>query len=269
MTNTALGKWGFTVDKGELATAAAIEQLGYSALWVAGGQLDTLDRLTDLLDSTRQAVVASSIISADVYSPAQVTQLYRRAEATHPGRLLVGLGGPQQPATVDAFSRYLDALDDIPQDRRILAAIGPRRLELARRRSAGAVPILVTPAYTAFARDHLGADRMLAVGLFTVLDTDADAARETARQPLRFLLGQVRGYQESARRQGFSDHDIATLSDPLVDALTVWGSPAEVAQRAMELSDAGADHVQLSILHGDSQPGPLQAARQLAPLLLG
>ena len=268
MTDLDLGPWGLALDNADVPAAAAIEELGYSTLWLAGGQLDRLSRLTDLLSVTRHAVVASSIISADVYSPEQVIEIYRNAESLHPGRLLVGLGGPQRPATIAALETYLDGLDAIPRDRRILAAIGPRRLGLARHRSAGAVPILVTPAYTAAARESLGADRVLAVGLFVVLDENPDTARETARQPLRFLLGEVRGYQDSARRQGFSDHDIETLSDRLVDELTVWGSPSAVADRARQLRDAGADHVQLSILHDGDQPGPLEGARHLAPLLM-
>ena len=269
MTDHTLGQWGFTVDKGELDTAAAIEDLGYSALWLAGGQLDSLARLTDLLAATRRAVVASSIIPPDVYAAADVLELYSRAEATHPGRLLIGLGAPQRPAAIDALNTYLDELDAIPQQRRILAAIGPRKLDLARERFGGAVPILVTPDYTTTARERLGPDRTLAVGLCAVLDEDPDTARESARQPLRFLLGQIRGYQDSARRQGFTDHDIETLSDRLVDALTAWGSPTQIADRAHELRAAGADHVYLSVLHSGAQPGPLDAARQLAPLLLG
>ena len=267
MTEDTLGSWGFAVPRDELDTAAAIEDLGYSALWLAGGQLDRLSRLTDLLAATRHAVIASSIIPAGRYRADEVAQLYTDAESKYPGRLLVGLGAPQQSGAMGALNHYLDQLAAVPQQRRILAAIGPRKLDLARQRFAGAVPILVTPAYTAVARERLGPDRTLAVGLFAVLDDDADAARESARRPLRFLLGQVRGYQDSARRQGFTDHDIETLSDHLVDTLTAWGSPADIAQRALELRAAGADHVQLSVLHSDGQPGPLEAARELASLL--
>ena len=267
MTEHPLGPWGFAVPRDEPDTAAAIEDLGYSALWLAGGQLDRLSRLTDLLAATRHVTVAPSIIPSGVYSPDEVTQLYTRAEAAHPGRLLLGLGAPQQPAAIDALNTYLDLLDVVPQRRRILAAIGPRKLDLARDRFAGAVPILVTPAYTATARKRLGPDRILAVGLFVVADEDPAAARESMRRPLRFLLGEVRGYQDSARRQGFTDRDIDTLSDHLVDTLTAWGSPADIAKRALALRAAGADHVQLSVLHSGAQPGPLEVARQLAPLL--
>jgi alkanesulfonate monooxygenase SsuD/methylene tetrahydromethanopterin reductase-like flavin-dependent oxidoreductase (luciferase family) len=125
MTVNTLGPWGFAVDKDGLDEASAIEDLGFGTLWLAGGQLDRLARLTDLLAVTQRAVIGSSIISADVHPAREVVRLYRRAESEHPGRLLVGLGGPQRPATVAAFEQYLDQLDEIPRERRILAAIGP------------------------------------------------------------------------------------------------------------------------------------------------
>jgi hypothetical protein len=47
---------------------------------------------------------------------------------------------------------YLDHLDraepPVPAQGRLLAALGPRKLELARDRCAGAILLLVTPAYT-------------------------------------------------------------------------------------------------------------------------
>lgn len=192
------------------------------------------------------------------------------AEAISPGRLLVGLGAPQRPRALGALVGYLDRLDaadhPIPQERRILAAIGPRKLDMARERFAGAVPILVTPEYTSTARQRLGPDRVLAVGQFAVLDENPDTARQTARNPLRFLMT-VRGYAESARRLGFSGTDLATLSDRLVDTLVTWGAPAEIAAKAHEHRAAGADHVQLTVLHSGPQPRSAAAARQLAPLL--
>jgi hypothetical protein len=83
---------------------------------------------------------------------------------------------------------------------------------------------------------------------------------------MRFLMT-VRGYADSARRLGFTETDIGTLSDQLVDALVTWGSPADIAAIAHEHRAAGADHIQLAILHSGDQPASVEAARQLAPLL--
>ena len=266
--------FGFAVerepDDAHLIAAADIEKLGFTTLWMAGGQLDRLERLDDLIRMTERAVVASSIISPDVYDAQAVLALYQRVEAASPGRLLVGLGAPQRPRALAALAEYLDRLDaaehPVPQGRRILAAIGPHKLDAARDRFAGAVPILVTPTYTSMARQRLGPDRVLAVGQFSVLDENPATARETVRTPLRFLMT-VRGYADSARRLGFTKTDIDTLSDRLVDALVTWGSPADIAAKANEHRAAGADHIQLTILHSGDQPASTEAARQLAPLL--
>jgi probable F420-dependent oxidoreductase len=270
-----LGAWGFAIETeagdAHLVAAAEIESLGFTALWMAGGQLDRLERLADLLRATDHVIVAPSIISPDVYDAREVLDLYQSMETTRPGRLLVGLGAPQVPHAISALHSYLDELTaaahPVPRDRRMLAAIGPRKLDIARDQFAGAIPILVKPAYTATARERLGPNATLAVGQFAVLDENPSSARETARTPLRFLLHEVRGYANSARRQGFTDDDISTLSDRLVDALVAWGSPLDIVARAREQRAAGADHVQFTVLHSTGQPGPLEAARRLAPLL--
>ena len=167
-------------------------------------------------------------------------QFYQSVEASSPGRLLVGLGAPQRPRALAALDDYLDELDaaedPAPQGRRILAAIGPRKLDMARDRFAGAVPIRVTPAYTATARERLGPDRVLAIGQCVVIDANPTTARETARVPLRFLLG-IRGYADSARRLGFTSTDIDTVSDRLPTAAErddVLGYIAKVGEKGWQ-----------------------------------
>jgi len=178
---------------------------------------------------------------------------------------VAGLGGPQGPRPIPALNDYLDRLD-VPASRLILAALGPRKLELARDRAAGAILLLVTPAYVRTARALLGDQATLVIDLIVVLDTDAGRARETARAPLRFLSG-VPGYRASFSRMGFDDAEVEALSDRLVDELVIWGDPATVAARLREFRDAGADHIALHVRHEAGQPAPLAAARQLAPAL--
>ncbi|MDO3635860.1 TIGR03620 family F420-dependent LLM class oxidoreductase [Mycolicibacterium arseniciresistens] len=266
----ALGPYGFSVDVGAAGAPAEIERSGYRTLWVNGGRLDRLDRLLDVIESTEHAVVAPAIIPPDVYDPAAVTDLFRRAELAAPGRLLVGLGSPQRPRPLAAVRGYVDELDaataPIPQRRRLLAAFGPKALDLARDRFAGAIGGLFTPAYTAAARQRLGADRTLVVGLYVVLDDDPAAARAAAREPLSFLAT-LPPYINSFRRQGFTDEDVATLSDALIDELVAWGEPDRVAAHARELRAAGADHVQLTVLGGPGRPSGPEAARLLATAL--
>ena len=217
--------------------------------------------------------VAPGIIPLDIYGPEAVTAAYADLEATHLGRFVVGLGGPQTPRPLRALNEFLDRLDTgeppVPAQRRILAALGPRKLALARDRCAGAVTLLVTPAYTADARRLLGHDSTLVVDQMVVLDTDPAAARETARGPLRFLLGGgVGGYPQNIERMGFGAVDPAELSDRLVDELVTWGDADTIAARVDEHLHAGADQVVLGVLHDGNQPGPIDVARLLADRLL-
>lgn len=271
MTKLDLGSFGMllnvSADGAHRTEAAELEALGFGTIWLPGGQIDRLGRLAEIAAATRSARVGSAIIPAGVYEPGAVSQLYAELEASAPGRFVAGLGGPHGPRPIPALNDYLDQLD-VPASRLILAALGPRKLELARDRAAGAILLLVTPAYVRRARALLGDQATLVIDLIVVLDTDTDAdrARETARAPLRFLSG-VPGYRASFSRMGFADAEVEALSDRLVDELVVWGDPAAVTARLSEFRDAGADHIALHVRHEAGQPAPLAAARQLAPLL--
>ena len=80
---------------------------------------------------------------------------------------------------------YLDALDaletPVPPERRVLAALRPRMLELAAARAAGAHPYFVPVEHTARARGILGPAPLLAPEVAVVLETDPARARELAR----------------------------------------------------------------------------------------
>jgi probable F420-dependent oxidoreductase len=279
MSKLDLGPIGIALnvsaDDRYLDEAAELEELGYATIWLPGGQIDSLDRIAQIAGATTTVPVASAIISPDVYGPGEVGRLYAELQASAPGRFLVGLGGPQRPRALRALNDYLDELDraqpPVPAGRRILAALGPRKLELARDRFAGAIALLVTPDYTNGARRILGDQSALVIDQMLVLDTDAARAREAARRPLRFLSG-VGGYRANFDRMGFAETEIADLSDRLVDELVTWGDVDTIAARISEHRQAGADQVVLTILNDDDQPGdhagPIEVARQLAGRLL-
>lgn len=147
----------------------------------------------------------------------------------------------------------------VPAHRRILAALGPRKLELSRDRAAGAIPLMVSPDYTADARRILGAESVLAINQMIVLDSDGPRARELSRTTLRVLV-QVPGYRASFSRMGLSDNDIDELSDHLVDSLVSWGDPETVAARVRQHQAAGADHVVISRMRGEGAPGSMDGA---------
>lgn len=260
-----------SADETYLDEAAEAERLGYSTIWLPGGQIDSLGRLAAIARATTTIPVGSAIISPDVFAPDAVLRLYADLQTTAPNRLVVGVGGPQKPRSLAALNGYFDALDrgdpPVPAERRILAALGPRKLELARDRCAGAITLLVTPAYTKAARRTLGERSTLIVEQMLVLDTDPSRARETARGSLRFLSG-VRGYLANFERMGFESRDVSDLSDRLVDDLVVWGDADAIAARVNEHRDAGADQVVLDVLAQGDQPGPIEVARQFAGKLL-
>jgi probable F420-dependent oxidoreductase len=225
------------------------ERLGYGALWIAGGQLTSLSLVGELIAATGSAAVGTAIIPTGVFRAEQVVETYAELEAVAPGRFLVGLGGQQSPRSLPALRDYLDRLDRskpaVPVERRYLAALGPRKLDLARERFAGAITLLATPGFTAQTRDRLGETSQQIVHLPLTSDTDAERARSTGRQLLGFLL-QVPGYQAHVARLGFTDTEIEGVEDRVVDALVPWGDPVTLAAEVRRHWDAGADQVVIS-----------------------
>jgi probable F420-dependent oxidoreductase len=257
MTIDLLGATGAVLspaEDGYVDTAVELERLGYSTIWLTGGPMSSLSQIAAIVRATTTVSVATGIIPVDRFTSGDVAALYTELEGAHPGRFLVGLGGAHGAAPLATLNAYLDRIDGIvPVDRRVMAALGPRMLELARDRAAGALPVLVTPAYVERARRALGTGKTLAVEQLVVVDDDAERARTIGRGPLGFL-GQVPTYQANFRRMGFSDDDIATLGDDLVDAVIAWGDVGAIATRVGELRTAGADHVAISIVSASPAP---------------
>jgi probable F420-dependent oxidoreductase len=208
--------------------------------------------------------VATGIVPLGRYATADIAALTRSAGP----RFVLGLGGPQQAHPLGVLNGYLDELDAAgvgPADR-LLAALGPRKLDIAARRAAGAITLLTTPGYTADARRALGPDPLLAVHDYTVLSTDAGPARAAIRQHAGFLAG-VGGYHANLLRMGFTEAGISALVDELIDAVAGWGTADRIAERIRAHRDAGADHVNLSVLDADGPDALVAAARELATAL--
>ena len=287
-----LGVWSgelrFLRDRGAAREAAsAVDELGYGAIWLpgstAGKGQPIYEIVGEILDATHTTTVATGIVSiwaetAEATAAAQV-QLRER----HPGRFLLGLGSShvqlvseeekellRKPRT--AMIRYLDAID-AAQDadtsgERILAALGPKMLELARDRALGSHPYFVTPAHTAVAREALGPDALLAPEQAVVLETDPDKARAIGRKFMSVYLG-LPNYTNNLLRHGFDESDLLDGgSDRLVDAVAAWGDEAAIAARVAEHRAAGADHVALQVLHDHPGTPPLDEWRRIAAALL-
>jgi probable F420-dependent oxidoreductase len=251
------------------AVLAELEDVGYDTIWLTGGPMASLSQVGAAVWATRQVPVATGIIAVVRFAAAEVAATYAELEESHPGRFLVGLGGAHGPKPLPTLGAYLDRLDTepprVPADRRVLAALGPRMLELARDRAAGALSALFTADYTAQARELLGPDGTLVVEQMIVPETDPQLARQYAREPLGFL-GQLPPYQAHFRRMGFTDEDIGQLSDRLVDALVSWGDEATIAARVAEQRQAGADQIAVTLVTGSSEL-PVTQWRRLASVL--
>ncbi|HKA04999.1 MAG TPA: TIGR03620 family F420-dependent LLM class oxidoreductase [Acidimicrobiales bacterium] len=268
MPRIDLGRFGAVISpatEGFVDQAVELDRLGFSTIWLTGGQMSHLGQVSEVVQATQSARIATGIISVDRFSAADVAELYAELEGVAPGRFVVGLGGAHGASPLSTLNGYLDELEPVPVARRVMAALGPRMLQLARDRAAGAFPVLITPEYAGQARSALGDDTTLAVSQQAVLETDPEQARRIARGPLGFL-GKLPAYQASFRRMGFSPDDIENLSDHLVDGLVAWGDAVSLVARAEELHAARADHVAFSMI-GDGGSVPLDQWRALAAAL--
>lgn len=261
--------------RGERADAAAeLETLGFGALWL--GSSPSALHAEPLLQATERITVGTSIQSIWQHTAADTAARFAELEREHPGRFLLGLGvshaklASQYRRPLAALAAYLDELDTagVPAERRVLAALGPKTLQLARDRAAGAIPYLVTPEHTAEAREILGDAPLLAPELKVVLETDPARARELARGALAIYLG-LPNYTNTFLRLGFTEADLADGgSDRLVDAVFAWGDETTVRERVDTYLKAGADHVALQVVtDADRDHLPREEWRRLASLL--
>jgi probable F420-dependent oxidoreductase len=209
-------------------------------------------------------VLATGIVNIWTAAADPVAESFHRIEKAYPGRFLLGIGVGHPEAhqeykkPYDALGEYLDALDEygVPQDRRVVAALGPQVLKLSARRSAGAHPYLTTPEHTAQARELVGPDAFIAPEHKAVLTTDADEARAVGRKALEVYLN-LANYLNNWKRLGFTDEDVAKPgSDRLVDAVVAYGTVEAVAARLQEHLAAGANHVPIQVLTGTDKLVP-------------
>ena len=257
--------------------AATAEELGYSALWIPGfdgGHI--FERCGLALAATSNLAVATGIVNIWRHDPAEVADKTSKLRADSNNRFLVGLGGSHKFLIGDAYDKisplakmnnYLDALDaaGLPEEDRLLGALGPKMLRLSGQRSAGAHPCFIPPEFTIAAREILGDGPLLMPQVMVVMDEDPVTARAYAP---RFASLYFKGpnYANMLRRFGFSDEDFAGEgSDRLIDGVVAWGSPDTIAARVKAHLDAGADHVTIE------SRGTVPEAdvwRELAPRIL-
>ena len=180
----------------------------------------------------------------------------------------------QQP--LEKMRDYLDAMDAAPwqgpplpeEPPLVLAALGPRMLELAAERSAGALLYNTPPETTAWARSVLGAGPLLTTEQAVLLEEDPAEARRIAREFMALYLT-LPNYLRAWDRAGLGPEEQAEGgSDRLVDTVVAWGGPEAITERVRAHLDAGADHVCVQLLDPDPNGLPMAGWRALAPALL-
>lgn len=247
-----------------------LEQLGYGSVWVPESPFgkDVLTFSGILLGGSKSITVATGIAIVWARDPAAMMNAGRTLGDAHPERFLLGIGishestaaarGHHYRRPVRAMREYLETMHSAGFDGHgpqwtppvVIAALGPKMLQVASEFADGAHPFLTTADHTHAAREALGPDKLLAVEQGVILGTD-DEARTAARENLtRFLAWP--NYRRHFERLGFDETDFADGgSDRLIDAVFAIGDEDAVGRRIQEHLDAGADHVCLQVVTND------------------
>jgi probable F420-dependent oxidoreductase len=287
-----VGVWSFALQRMPAADAGAavraFEDAGYPSVWFpeSVGSKEVFAHSALLLGASTKAVIAPGIASIYARDPMAMAGGAKALAEAYPGRYVLGIGVSHAPSVqtrggsygkpIETMTAYLDAMDaasyagpepgePVPL---VLAALGPKMLELAASRADGAHPYFVPVEHTPIARAAIGNECCLAVEMTAVLSTDPATARRIGRGFARHYLA-LPNYANNLRRLGWADEDIVSDgSDRMIDAVVAWGDVDAIVARAKAHLDAGADHVCVQ-LRADSSADPVvEGFRELASGLL-
>ncbi len=267
--------------------AREVESLGFATMWIpeAVGR-DPFVAAANYLAVTSTLKIATGIANIYARDPMTMNSAARTLCEAYPDRFLLGLGVSHAPIVAvvrkhdyskpySHMVEYLERMDSslfmavgpASDPPRVLAALGPKMLELAAAKTQGAHPYFTTAEHTALARKAMGADALLMPEQMVVLETDPALARSIARKAMKTYLG-LPNYYNNLYRTGFDETDLVDGgSDRLVDAIVAWGSVDQIAARVKMHHDAGADHVCIQALRNDREV-PSEQWRDLAAALL-
>ena len=282
-----VGIWSFALQRmaarDEIGAAREFERLAYPATWIPEslGSKDVLAHSGLLLANTTKSVIATGIANIHARDPMAMANGAKALGEAYPNRFVLGIGVSHAPSVemrggdyknpLQQMTQYLDAMDAAqyaapepdPPVPLLLAALGPKMLALAAERADGAHPYFVPVEHTPIARRHLGAEPTLATEITAVLTTDRSAGLEIARAFAKHYLV-LPNYANNLRRLGWSDHDIETESDAIVDAVVAIGEVDAIVKRVNAHLEAGADHVCVQIRAERSNDPSIDAYRELA-----
>ncbi|AOS61826.1 LLM class F420-dependent oxidoreductase [Actinoalloteichus hymeniacidonis] len=263
-----------------------IEALGFGSLFIPeGGGKDALVESAAFLAATDRLVVGTGIANIHFRIPTPAETGARTLAALHPGRFVLGLGVSHAPFVEEAMKgtyrkplatmrTYLERMNSVQAEieegvrpARVLAALGPKMIELSGELADGAHPYLVTPEQTAATRNILGPDKWLVPEQAVAIGGDEEDQLRWAHTHVGFYVG-LQNYRNSWLRQGFDESDlIPGGSDRLVRALVGMGTAERAAASITAHLDAGADHVVVQIVGDGPTTDPRSALRELATVL--
>jgi probable F420-dependent oxidoreductase len=287
-----VGVWSWALQRlsaaDEGAAARELEALGYPVVWIPEtlGNKEIFSHAAILLAGTTRIVVASGIANIHARDPMAMANGAKALGEAYPDRFVLGIGVSHAPSVtvrggtygrpVETMRAYLDAMavaeygasEPDPPVPLVLAALGPRMLELAAERADGAHPYFVPVEHTPFARKHLGPEPFLVVEQTAVLTTDPAQGRRIGRAFAKSYLA-LPNYVNNLRRLGWGDADLAGEgSDRLIDAVIAWGDVNAILRRVRAHLDSGADQVCIQVRTDPSSDPGLGAFREIAAGLL-
>jgi probable F420-dependent oxidoreductase len=255
----------------------------YGSVWTGetvGGK-DIYAHLGIWLAATQRLAMGCGIANVWARAPEDAQAAGATLAEAYPGRFVNGIGighrrqadqvGGDYRSPLSTMRDYLGRMAQeasgsqiaAPPHPTVIAAVGPKMLDLAAELVDGAHPYFVPPEHTAMARQRLGAEPLL-IPEQSVLVNPSEESLAAYRD--RLAIGtQIPHYRAALRRSGLTDHDLDTVSDRFLNAVGVAGSPETVAPRIIDHLDAGADHVLVSAF-GDLD-SVIDQLEQLAPAL--
>ena len=279
MDTGKLGVWYFFDGMSSADAAAAaqrIESLGYGTLWIPETVGKSPVALSSwLLANTTKLNLATGIINIYHREPGVTMAAQKTLAEQSDGRFLLSMGVSHRPMVegvrgleygppVATMRRYLEAIGQSPytgfppaeEPPTLIAALGPKMLELAATACNGAHPYFSSPEHTSMARDIMGSDPWLCVEQKIIFEADAEKARALARPVAKIYQG-LPNYRNNWLRMGLSEDDINDLSDKFIDTTFAWGTIDQIKGRIAEHMDAGASHVCVQPVNTNGNMGEL------------
>ena len=279
MDTGKLGVWYFfdglsSVDAAQ--AAKRIEALGYGTLWLPETVGKSPVALASwLLANTEQLNLATGIMNIYHREPGVTAAAQNTLAEQSGGRFLLGMGVSHKPLVegvrgleygppVPTMRTYLEKMaaspytaiapDEAPPT--VIAALGPKMLELAATQCTGAHPYFSDPGHTRMARDIMGPDAWLCVEQKVILETDAAKARELAK-PVAKIYNRLPNYRNNWLRIGFSESELeGGGNERFLDSMVLWGSEDTIRRGLQAHVDAGATQIVIQPLDPEGKPTP-------------